>query len=42
MIYTKGFMDLEKLGQLDYEPAYQKDTKAGRFLSSKSVWDRAN
>jgi hypothetical protein len=28
--------------QLHYEPAYQKNTKAGRFLNSRSTWDRAD
>ena len=32
-------MSLREQRQLHYEPACQKDTKAGRFLSSKSAWD---
>jgi hypothetical protein len=34
-------MDLELQKQLYYEIAYQKDAKAGRFLSSKSPWESA-
>ena len=37
-----GFMNLKEQRQLHSELDCQKDTKAGRFLSSKSVWDRAS
>jgi hypothetical protein len=35
----RGFMNLKEQRQLHYEPPCQKDKKAGRFLSSRSVWD---
>ena len=38
----RGFTDLKEQRQLYYEPACQKDTKAGRILSSRSAWDRAS
>ena len=38
----RGFTNLKEQRQLHYEPACQKDTKAGRFLSSRSAWDRAS
>ena len=31
---------LQEPKQLHYEPACQKDTKAGRFRSFRSAWDR--
>ena len=42
MNYMRGFMDLKEQRQLHYEPACQKDTKAGRFLSLRSAWNTAN
>ena len=42
MNYMRGFMDLKEQRQLHYEPACQKDTKAGRFLSSRLAWNRVN
>jgi hypothetical protein len=40
MDFMKGFMNLKEQMQLHYEAACQKDTKAGRFLSLRSAWDR--
>jgi hypothetical protein len=42
MNYRRDFMDLKEQRQLHYEPACQKDTKAGRFLSSKAAWVRVS
>jgi hypothetical protein len=42
MNYMRGFTNLREQRQLHYEPAYQKDTKAGRYLSSRSAQDREN
>jgi hypothetical protein len=49
----RSFIDPQEQGEMDYEPACQKDTskmppeflfvlitRAGRFLSSGSAWDR--
>jgi hypothetical protein len=33
-------MDLEEQRQMNYDPACQKNTKSGRFLSSSSAWHR--
>lgn len=41
MNYRRGFTNLNEHRQLHYDPACQKDTKAGRFLSSRSAWDAA-
>jgi hypothetical protein len=41
MNYMWGFTDLNK-GNYTNRPAGQKGTKAGRFLSSRPAWDRAN
>jgi hypothetical protein len=42
MNYMRGFIDLKEQRELHNEPACQKDTKAGRFLNSRSVLDREN
>jgi hypothetical protein len=42
MNYMTDFTNLAKQRQLHYEPACQKDTKTGRFLTSRSAWDKAN
>jgi hypothetical protein len=39
MNYVRNFIDLKEQRQLHYELACQKDTKAGRFLSSRSAWE---
>jgi hypothetical protein len=36
---NEELMDLKEQRQLHYEPACLKDTKAGRFLSSRLAWD---
>ena len=38
----RGFLDLNEQRQLHYKPVCQKDTKAGRSLSSRSTWDKSN
>ena len=40
MNYMKDFTDLKEYKQQQCETVCQKDTKAGRFLSSRSAWDR--
>jgi hypothetical protein len=37
MNYVRGFKDLKEKAQLHGAPAWQKDTKASRFLSSRSA-----
>jgi hypothetical protein len=38
--FMKIFIELKEQRQMHYEPACQKDTKAGRFLISRSALDR--
>ena len=40
MNYMKDFTDLKEYKQQQCETVCQKDTKAGRLLSSRSAWDR--
>jgi hypothetical protein len=35
-------MDLKEQRQLHYDPACEKDTKAGRFLNSRLAWEKVN
>jgi hypothetical protein len=42
MNYMRGFTDRKEQTPWHRETACQKDTKAGRFPSSRLAWDRMN